>query len=110
MKPGPICDGYLTDKPLARQGSSSTPVLLEAIDAGLRSEALAFFADFDAIHLPAVRMALPRVHGSSHGDSFEDWSYMTVQNLLGWPCLSLRAGESPDGLAGWRSNCSGAVA
>jgi amidase len=30
--------------------------------------------------------------------SFDDWSYITIHNLLGWPGLSVRAGSSAEGL------------
>ena len=70
--------------------------VLEAIDAA-RSVALAFFEHYDVILCPPSH-ALPRPHGASHGDSFDDWSYMTIHNLLGWPGLSLRAGSSAEGL------------
>jgi amidase len=72
------------------------PVLLEAIDAA-RSRALAFFCNYDAILCPPSH-ALARPHGASQDDSFDDWSYMTIHNLLGWPGVSVRAGGSASGL------------
>jgi len=92
---GPDLDGYLTEKSLA--GSDRVdPALLEAIDEA-RSQALAVFNDYDAILCPPSH-ALARPHKASHGDSFDDWSYMTIHNLLGWPGASLRAGSSAGGL------------
>ena len=94
-EPGPGLAGYLTEKSLA--GSDRVdPALLEAIDMA-RSRALAFFEDYDAILCPPAH-ALARLHGSSRADSFDDWSYMTIYNLLGWPGVSLRAGSSAGGL------------
>ena len=86
---GPDLDGYLTQKSLAG-ADRVDPSLLEAIDAA-RSRALAFFENYDAILCPPSH-ALARPHRASHGDSFDDWSYMTIHNLLGWPGASVRAG------------------
>ena len=58
---------------------------------------LAFFADYDAILCPAS-FAIARPHGASHADSFDEWGYMQIYNLLGWPGLSVRAGSSADGM------------
>jgi len=92
---GPELDGYFTEKSLA--GSDRVdPALLEAIDEA-RSQALAVFNDYDAILCPPSH-ALARPHKASHGDSFDDWSYMTIHNLLGWPGASVRAGSSAGGL------------
>lgn len=114
-QPGPDLAGYLTEKSLARRDRVD-PALLEAIDAA-RSRALAFFRDYDAILCPPSQ-ALARPHGASHADSFDDWSYMTIHNLLGWPGLSLRAGSSASGLpvgvqvvaAPWREDIALALA
>ncbi len=92
---GPDLEGYLTEKSLAASDRVD-PALLEAIDEA-RSQALAVFNDYDAILCPPSH-ALARPHKASHGDSFDDWSYMTVYNLLGWPGASLRAGSSAGGL------------
>ena len=92
---GPDLDGYLTEKSLAASDRVD-PALLEAIDEA-RSQALAVFDDYDAILCPPSH-ALARPHKASHGDSFDDWSYMTIHNLLGWPGASLRAGSSAGGL------------
>jgi len=82
---GPDLDGYLTEKSLAASDRVD-PALLEAIDEA-RSRALAIFADYDAILCPPSH-ALARPHKASHGDSFDDWSYVTIHNLLGWPGAS----------------------
>ena len=92
---GPDLDGYLTEKSLAASDRVD-PALLEAIDEA-RSCALAIFADYDAILCPPSH-ALARPHRASHGDSFDDWSYVTIHNLLGWPGASVRAGGSAGGL------------
>jgi len=91
----PELDGYLTEAAVAG-GDRVEPALLEAIDAA-RSTALGFFADYDAILCP-VSFAIARPHRASHGDSFEQWGYMQIYNLLGWPGVSVRAGSSADGL------------
>jgi len=95
QQPGPDLAGYLTADGIAR-ANSVDPVLMEAIDEA-RSRALGFFADYDAILCPPSHV-LARPHQASHGDSFDDWSYVTIHNLLGWPGLSVRAGTSADGL------------
>jgi len=92
---GPDLDGYLTESSLAASDRVD-PVLIEAIDEA-RSRALGVFADYDAILCPPSH-ALARPHMTSHGDSFDDWSYMTIHNLLGWPGASVRAGTSAGGL------------
>ena len=107
--------GYLTEAGLA-SANHVDPALLEAIDQA-RSEALAFFDNFDAILCP-VSFAPARPHGASHGDSFDDWSYSQVYNLLGWPGVSLRAGSTAGGLpvgvqiiaAPWREDVALALA
>jgi amidase len=114
-EPGPDLAGYLTEKSLAGIDHVDAS-LLEAIDAA-RSRALAFFEDYDAILCPPSH-ALARLHGASKGDSFDDWSYMTIFNLLGWPGVSLRAGSSALGLpvgvqivtAPWREDIALALA
>ena len=114
-QPGPDLDGYLSEKSLAASDHVS-PVLLEAIDAA-RSQSLAFFRDYDAILCPPSH-ALARPHGSSQQDSFLDWSYITMHNLLGWPGVSVRAGGSAAGLpvgvqvvaAPWREDIALALA
>lgn len=93
--PGPDLARYLTDESLAA-ANCVDPVLIESIDEA-RSRALGFFAEFDAILCPPSH-ALARPHGASQGDSFDDWSYLTIHNLLGWPGVSLRAGTSEAGL------------
>jgi amidase len=114
-EPGPDLVGYLTAKSLA-SSNRVNPVLLEAIDAA-RSRALAFFSDYDAILCPPAH-ALARPHGASRADSFDDWSYMTIHNLLGWPGVCVRAGTSAGGLpvgvqvvaAPWREDIALALA
>ena len=114
-QPGPDLAGYLTADGIA-SANSLDPALMEAIDEA-RSRALGFFADYDAILCPSSH-ALARPHGASHGDSFDDWSYVTIYNLLGWPGLSVRAGTSADGLpvgvqvvaAPWREDIALALA
>ena len=115
QQPGPDLDGYLTDDGIA-SANSLDPALMEAIDEA-RSRALGFFADYDAILCPPAH-ALARPHHASHGDSFDDWSYVAIHNLLGWPGLSVRAGTSADGLpvgvqvvaAPWREDIALALA
>jgi amidase len=94
-EPGPELQGYLTQQSMSARDCVD-PALLEAIDAA-RSRALAFFNDYDAILCPPSH-ALARPHGASRDDSFDDWSYMTIHNLLGWPGVSVRAGSSASGL------------
>ncbi|HUV22087.1 MAG TPA: amidase [Gammaproteobacteria bacterium] len=114
-KPGPGLMGYLTEKSLA-SSNHVDPELLEAIDEA-RSQALGFFNDYDAIVCPASH-ALARAHGASHADGFDDWSYLTIYNLLGWPGVSVRAGGSNSGLpvgvqivaAPWREDIALALA
>jgi amidase len=114
-QPGPDLAGYLTPTSIAG-ANRLDPALMEAIDEA-RSRALGFFADYDAILCPPSH-ALARPHRASHGDSFDDWSYMTIHNLLGWPGVSVRAGTSADGLpvgvqvvaAPWREDIALALA
>jgi amidase len=95
QQPGPDLAGYLTADGVAK-ANSLDPALMEAIDEA-RSRALGFFADYDAILCPPAH-TLARPHQASHSDSFDDWSYITIHNLLGWPGLSVRAGTSAEGL------------
>jgi amidase len=88
-------EGYLTEQGLAN-ANYVDPALIEEIDAA-RARALRWFADYDAILCP-VSFAIARPHGASHGDSFDEWGYMQIYNLLGWPGLSVRAGSSADGM------------
>ena len=114
-EPGPDLAGYLTEKSLAA-AANFDPALMETIDAAC-SRALGFFSDYDAILCPPSH-ALARPHRSSHDDSFDDWSYVTIYNLLGWPGVSVRAGTSVDGFpvgvqvvsAPWREDIALAVA
>jgi amidase len=114
-QPGPDLVGYLTEKSLAASDHVD-PALLEAIDEA-RAQALNFFEDYDAVLCPPSH-ALARPHGASHQDSFDDWSYMTIHNLLGWPGVSVRAGSSDGGLpvgvqivaAPWREDIALALA
>ena len=94
-QPGDELAGYLTESGIA-SANRVDPALLEAIDEA-RSRALRFFRDYDALLSP-VSFALARPHRASHGDSFDDWSYIQIFNLLGWPGVSVRAGCSAEGL------------
>ncbi len=94
-QPGDELKGYLTASGIA-SANRVDPALLEAIDQA-RSRALRFFNEHDAILCP-VSFALARPHRASHGDSFDDWSYIQIYNLLGWPGVSVRAGSSEAGL------------
>ncbi len=94
-QPSPELGGYLTESGLASANHVDT-ILLESIDE-TRSQALGFFSEFDVILCPSS-FAVARPHGASHGDSFDDWSYITIYNLLGWPGVSVRAGTSAEGL------------
>ena len=92
---GDELEGYLTAAGIA-SANHVDPALIEAIDAA-RSRALGFFADYDAILCPPS-FAIARRHRASQADSFDEWGYMQVFNLLGWPGLSVRAGTSADGM------------
>jgi len=115
QQPGPDLEGYFTAEGIAK-ANSLDPALMEAIDEA-RSRALGFFADYDAILCPPAH-SLARPHQASHSDSFDDWSYITIHNLLGWPGLSVRAGTSAEGLpvgvqvvaAPWREDIALALA
>ncbi len=112
---GSELDGYLTKEGIAN-ANSLDPALLEEVDEA-RSRALGFLADYDAILCPAS-FAIARHHQASHGDSFNDWGYVQIHNLLGWPGVSVRAGTSSDGLpvgvqvvaAPWREDIALALA
>lgn len=114
-QPGPDLDGYLTEKGLAR-ANCMDPALMENI-AAARSRALAVFSEFDAVLCPPSH-ALARPHRASHDDSFDDWSYNTIYNLLGWPGVAVRAGTADGGLpvgvqivaAPWREDIALALA
>jgi amidase len=114
-QPGEELRGYLTEQGVAN-ANHLDPALLEAIDDA-RSRALGFFADYDAILCPAS-FAIARPHQASHNDSFDDWGYIQIQNLLGWPGVSVRAGSSAEGLpvgvqvvaAPWREDVALALA
>ena len=114
-QPGEELRGYLTEQGVAK-ANQLDPALIEAIDEA-RSQALGFFADYDAILCPAS-FAVARPHGASHNDSFDDWGYIQIHNLLGWPGVSVRAGTSAEGLpvgvqvvaAPWREDIALALA
>jgi amidase len=90
----PDLDGYLTN--IAKQRARFfDPVLMEQIDDA-RSQALQFMDKYDAILCPPSH-TLARPHKSSRSDTFDDWSYLTVHNLLGWPGATVRAGTSEVG-------------
>lgn len=92
-EPGPGLHGYLTEAGL-EDADKFTPVLIEQID-NAKSRALQFMSNFDAIICPPSR-TVARPHGASYDDSFNDWSYVTVYNLLGWPAATVRAGTSEE--------------
>ncbi len=114
-QPGEELRGYLTEQGIA-SANQLDPALVEAIDEA-RSQALGFFADYDAILCP-VSFAIARPHRASHNDSFDDWGYNQIHNLLGWPGVSVRAGTSAEGLpvgvqliaAPWREDIALALA
>ncbi len=87
--------GYLTEESVA-SANHVDPALVEEIDAA-RSRALGFFTGHDAILSP-VSFACARPHRASYTDSFDEWGYIQIFNLLGWPGLSVRAGTDSDGL------------
>ncbi|MCP4388772.1 MAG: amidase [Gammaproteobacteria bacterium] len=87
--------GYLTEQGMAK-ANRLDPAVLEAIDEA-RSQALGFFNDYDAILCPPS-FAIARPHKASHNDSFDEWGYVQIFNLLGWPGVTVRAGSSAEGL------------
>ncbi|MFT5220245.1 MAG: amidase [Planctomycetota bacterium] len=93
-EPGPDLDGYLTEAGIAN-ANLLNPAIVEQIDQA-KSDALGFFKNYDVILCPASK-ELARPHKASQGDSFKDWSYITMHNLLGWPGVSVRAGTSSQG-------------
>lgn len=93
-QPGPDLDGYLTDAGLV-SAARFDPELMENIDQA-RSRALQYMSRYDVILCPASH-TIARPHLSSHNDTFDDWSYITVLNLLGWPGATVRAGTSESG-------------
>ena len=94
LRTGPALDRYIKTAG-ARVDTGIDTELLESIDA-LRSEALVFMRDFDAVICPPSH-ALARPHGASNDDSYEHWSYVTIHNMLGWPGAVVRAGSSENG-------------
>jgi len=92
-EPGPDLQGYFSDKGIAEMRCID-PELIENIDLA-RSRALQFMQGYDAILCPPSH-TIARPHRSSHSDSFNDWSYITVQNLLGWPGGTVRTGTSSE--------------
>ncbi|MGD2171304.1 MAG: amidase [Gammaproteobacteria bacterium] len=95
LETGEELQGYLTGDSVA-SANHVDPALIESIDRA-RSRALGFFADYDAILSP-VSFAFARPHRASHADSFAEWGYIQIFNLLGWPGLSVPAGRSAEGL------------
>ena len=93
-EPGPDLERYFTDQGLANMNRVD-PQLIEKIDQA-KSDALQIFTQYDVILCPPSH-AIARTHRSSHGDTFNDWSYITIQNLLGWPSATVRAGTSESG-------------
>ena len=68
-------------------------ITVRSVYEGLRDEIL---ADLEAA-LP-VDVVLLSMHGAMVADGYDDWSYQTVFNLLGWPALCVRAGSGEAGL------------
>ena len=93
-EPGPDLEGYLTEE-MMHKASVFDPALMGKIDEA-RCSALQFMNRYDAILCPPSH-TIARAHKSSHGDTFDDWSYLTIHNLLGWPGATVRAGTSQDG-------------
>lgn len=88
---GPDLDGYfISGSDCSNQ--QLDPYLLEKIDEA-KSQALQFMANYDAILCPPAKH-IARPHRASQSDSFDDWSYMMMLNLLGWPGVTVRAGTS----------------
>ena len=88
---GPDLDGYFISGS-DHSNERLDPYLLEQIDEA-KSQALQFMANYDAILCPPAK-EIARPHRASHRDVFDDWSYMMMQNLLGWPGVTVRAGTS----------------
>ncbi|MGI9319619.1 MAG: amidase [bacterium] len=116
VQPGPDLERYFKKSDLSINATVKTS-LLESIDEQ-RSQALMFMQNFDAIICPPSHV-LARLHGQAAEDSYEHWSYITLQNLLGWPGSVVRAGTSADGIlpigvqivaAPWREDITLALA
>lgn len=114
--PGPDLAGYFIDG-ATDQDQKISPELLEQIDEA-KSQALQFMAQYDVILCPAAK-EIARPHRASHKDTFDDWSYIMMLNLLGWPGVTVRAGTSSTGnlpvgvqiiAAPWREDIALAVA
>ncbi len=82
----------------AESFDSSTPSLLNDDWEQFKRAAHAFMQPFDVLLSPvAPGPALPHEEISSAGNL--DWtSYSCIQNLTGWPAVSVRCGTSPEGL------------
>ena len=93
-EPGPDLAGYFIDG-ATDLDQKINPELLEKIDQA-KSQALQFMAQFDVILCPAAK-EIARPHGASRNDTFDDWSYLMMLNLLGWPGVTVRAGTSKNG-------------
>ncbi len=92
--PGPDLERYFKNSDLSENAAVRTS-LLESIDEH-RSRALMFMQNYDALVCPPSHV-LARPHGEASQDKYENWSYITLQNLLGWPGGVVRAGSSEDG-------------
>jgi amidase len=90
-EPGPDLDGYFINGD-NHSNEQLDPFLLEQIDEA-KSQALQFMSQFDVILCPPSKQ-VARPHRASQSDSFDDWSYMLILNLLGWPGVTVRAGTS----------------
>jgi amidase len=92
--PGPDLERYFKNSDLSDNAAVKTS-LLESIDE-CRSRALLFMQNYDALICPPSHV-LARPHGEASQEIYENWSYITLQNLLGWPAGVVRAGSSEDG-------------
>ncbi len=93
--PGPDLATYLNERGM-ESSNNIDPALIEKIDR-CKSQALSFFKNYDVILCPASK-ELARHHNASLTDTYKDWSYMIIHNLLGWPGVTVRAGTSKDGM------------
>ncbi|MEM7194070.1 MAG: amidase [Pseudomonadota bacterium] len=89
--PGPDLQTYLEHAPDTPCASVRAELFRE-IDR-CRIQALEHMSQYDVILAPPSH-TLARPHGSTSTDTFEDWSYVTFLNILGWPGAVVRAGTS----------------
>jgi amidase len=93
-RPGPDLERYFKNSDLSDNAAVKTS-LLESIDEQ-RSRALMFMQNYDALLCPPSHV-LARPHGEASQEIYENWSYITLQNLLGWPAGVVRAGSNENG-------------